>query len=87
MNNNLEVVQAKNINIDKNINYFYNPDNIYIPLIKGMKITKDKDLHVLKDELLLKGKEFDFYSPISGVIKRLDDDVYIDNKPIKAIVI
>ncbi len=87
MNNNLEVVQAKNINIDKNINYFYNPDNIYIPLIKGMIITKNENLNVYKDELLLKGKDFDYYSPISGVIKRLDDDVYIDNEPIKAIVI
>ena len=87
MNNNLEVVQAKNIKIDNNINYFYNPDNIYIPLYKGMKLNKDKDLNVLKDELLLKGKDFDIYSPISGVVKKIDDDIYIDNEPIKAIVI
>ncbi len=87
MNNNLEVVQAKNINVDRNINLFYNPDNIYIPLIKGMKLTKGEDLNVLKDELLLKGKDYDVYSPISGVIKRLDDDIYIDNEPVKAMVI
>jgi electron transport complex protein RnfC len=87
MNNNLEVVQANNIKIDNKINTFYNPDNIYIPLYKGMKLNKDKDLNVLKDELLLKGKDFDIYSPISGVVKKIDDDIYIDNEPIKAIVI
>ncbi|MBQ7239990.1 MAG: 4Fe-4S binding protein [Bacilli bacterium] len=87
MNNNLEVVQANNIKIDNKINTFYNPDNIYIPLYKGMKLNKDKDLNVLKNELLLKGSDFNIYSPISGVIKKIDDDIYINNKPIKAIVI
>ena len=87
MNNNLEVTQAKNIRIDKNINNYYNPDNIYIPLFKGMKLNKEKDLNVLKDELLLKGSEFNIYSPISGVIKKIDDDIYINNELVKAIVI
>ena len=87
MNNNLEITQAKSIRVDKNINNYYNPDNIYIPLFKGMKLNKDKDLNVLKDELLLKGKEFDIYSPISGVIKKIDDDIYINNEPVTAIVI
>ena len=87
MNDSFEVTQAKNIKVNENIISYLNPDYVYIPIVKGMRLNKEKDLSLYKDDLLLKGSEYNIYSPISGTIKKIDDDVYINNKPIKAIVI
>ena len=87
MNDLVEIKEANNINFDKTINHFLNPDYIYIPIIKGMKLNKSNEVKVYRDELLLKGSEFNIYSPISGEIKSIDNNKYIHNERIKTIVI
>lgn len=87
MNDSFEVTQAKHVKVNENIISYLNPDYVYIPIVKGMRLNKDKDLSLFKDELLLKGSEYNYYSPVSGTIKKIDDDIYINNKPIKAIAI
>ena len=87
MNDSFEVTQAKHVKVNDNIISYLNPDYVYIPIVKGMRLNKDKDLSLFKDELLLKGSEYNYYSPVSGTIKKIDDDIYINNKPIKAIAI
>ena len=87
MNDLLEIKEANKVNFDKNINHFLNPDNVYIPIIKGMKLNKKSDVSVCRGDLLLKGTDYNLYSPISGEIKAVDNDRYIKNEKYKAIVI
>ncbi len=87
MNDSFEVTQAKKIKVNENIINYLNSDYIYIPLIKGMKLHKGNELSLLKNDLVLKGSEYDIYTPVSGTIKAIDEDIYINNEPIKAIAI
>jgi electron transport complex protein RnfC len=87
MNDLLEIKEANKVNFDKSINHFLDPDKVYIPIIKGMKLNKKSDVTVTRGELILKGTDYNLYSPVSGEIKAIDSDRCIKNESIKSIVI
>jgi hypothetical protein len=54
MNDLLEIKEANKVNFDKSINHYLDPDKVYIPIIKGMKLNKKSDVTVTREELILK---------------------------------
>ena len=68
------------------LEYFLNPDYIYIP-INDSSSNEIEKIAVKKNDLIYKNEYKNFYTPISGNIMGLSDEIKINNRSVKSIII
>ena len=78
---------SKHPKINSKMEEFLNPDYVYIPLPEQHSIELDGEIKVMKNEVLFEENNKTTFSPISGVVKKIDYDLKINNRDVKCLVI
>ncbi len=84
---NKKVSIRSNTSLNDKVEYFLNPDYIYIELLKSDNILTEVGSKVLKEEPIIKRFNEIIYSSVSGKIIGTTDSIYINNKQVNCLVI
>lgn len=73
--------------INSKLESFLNPDYVYMPLPEDFNLQTIEEKHVMKNDVLFEKNGKSTFSPISGVVKSISNDLKINNKNVKCLVI
>ena len=68
---------SKHPKINSKMEEYLNPDYVYIPLPEQHSIQLDGEIKVMKNDVLFEENNKTTFSPISGVVKKIDYDLKI----------
>lgn len=79
--------RCKHPQINSKLEEFLNPDYVYIPLPDNFNLQLSEERKVMKNDILFEKNGKSTFSPISGVVKSVSDDLKINNHDVKCLVI
>mgnify|MGYP004607506409 CR=1 FL=1 len=79
--------RCKHPQINSKLEEYLNPDYVYIPLPDNFNIQLTDEKKVMKNDILFEKNGKSTFSPISGVIKSISNDIKINNHDVKCLVI
>lgn len=79
--------RCKHPQINSKLEEFLNPDYVYIPLPDNFNLQLSEERKVMKNDILFEKNGKSIFSPISGIVKSVNDDLKINNHDVKCLVI
>ncbi len=79
--------RCKHPQINSKLEEFLNPDYVYIPLPDNFNLQLSEERKVMKNDILFEKNGKSIFSPISGIVRSVNDDLKINNHDVKCLVI
>lgn len=79
--------RCKHPQINSKLEEYLNPDYVYIPLPDNFNVQLTDEKKIMKNDILFEKNGKSIFSPISGVIKNISNDIKINNHDVKCLVI
>lgn len=79
--------KCKHPQINSKLEEFLNPDYVYIPLPEDFNLQLSNETKVMKNDVLFEKNGKSTFSPISGIVKNISNDLKINNQDVRCLVI
>ena len=79
--------KCKHPQINSKLEKFLNPDYVYIPLPEDFNLQLSNETKVMKNDVLFEKNGKSTFSPISGIVKNISNDLKINNQDVRCLVI